>query len=91
MGAAVEVLAAIANPQRLEILCHLVRCGEMSVGSLQDRVQLSQSSLSQHLARLRLIGLVETRRVKQAVYYRVEREDVNRILSVLHELYCVRS
>jgi DNA-binding transcriptional ArsR family regulator len=82
------ILSALSNPQRLHILCHLVREGELSVGALQDRMDLSQSALSQHLARLRLIGLVETRKEKQTVYYRVGRDDVSKILSLLHELYC---
>ena len=82
------VLSALSNPQRLQILCHLVRNGELSVGSLQERMELSQSALSQHLARLRLIGLLETRKEKQAVYYRVARDDVSRILVLLHDLYC---
>ena len=86
--AASSVLSALSNPQRLQILCHLVRNGEMSVGSLQERMELSQSALSQHLARLRLIGLLETRKEKQTVYYRVARDDVNRILNLLHSLYC---
>jgi ArsR family transcriptional regulator, virulence genes transcriptional regulator len=86
--AASGILSALSNPQRLQILCHLVRHGELSVGSLQDRMELSQSALSQHLARLRLIGLLETRKEKQAVFYRVARDDVSRILELLHDLYC---
>ena len=85
---ATTTLSALSNPQRLHILCHLVQCGELSVSALQERLELSQSALSQHLARLRLIGLVETRKEKQAVFYRVARGDVSRILSLLHDLYC---
>jgi ArsR family transcriptional regulator, virulence genes transcriptional regulator len=85
---ATTTLSALSNPQRLNILCQLVQNRELSVGALQERLELSQSALSQHLARLRLIGLVETRKEKQAVYYRVAREDVTRILEVLHDLYC---
>lgn len=86
--AATSTLSALSNPQRLQILCHLVRHSELSVGALQERMSLSQSALSQHLARLRLIGLVETRKEKQAVYYRVGRDDVTQILQLLHDLYC---
>ena len=88
IATATTTLSALSNPQRLHILCHLVQNGELSVGSLQEKMDLSQSALSQHLARLRLIGLVETRKEKQAVYYRVGREDVSRILQLLHDLYC---
>lgn len=83
-----NILSALSNPQRLQILCHLVTHGELSVGELLERMDLSQSALSQHLARLRLIGLVETRKEKQTVYYKVGREDVNEILHMLHRLYC---
>jgi len=88
IATATTTLSALSNPQRLHILCHLVQNGELSVGALQEKMELSQSALSQHLARLRLIGLVETRKEKQAVYYRVGREDVSRILQLLHDLYC---
>lgn len=86
--AASGILSALSNPQRLQILCHLVTNKELAVGALQERMELSQSALSQHLARLRLIGLVETRKEKQAVYYRVGRHDVTQILELLHDLYC---
>jgi len=85
---ATHVLSALSNPQRLHILCHLVKEGEMSVEELLNKMDLSQSALSQHLARLRLIGLVETRKEKQTVHYRVQRDDVNQILFLLHQLYC---
>jgi ArsR family transcriptional regulator, virulence genes transcriptional regulator len=87
---ATEMLSALSNSQRLHILCHLVKDGELSVGALLERVALSQSALSQHLARLRQINLVSTRREKQTVYYRVDREDVAQILALLHDLYCSR-
>jgi len=88
IATATTTLSALSNPQRLHILCHLVKNRELSVGALQEKMDLSQSALSQHLARLRLIGLVETRKEKQAVYYRVGREDVTKLLQLLHDLYC---
>lgn len=88
LAEAVTVLRLLSNAQRLRLLCHLCTEGEMSVGALLSRVDLSPSALSQHLARMRSEGLVETRKERQVVYYRVGREDVTRILQTLHALYC---
>jgi DNA-binding transcriptional ArsR family regulator len=88
LSEAVGVMRLLSSAPRLKILCHLCTEGEMSVGALLERVPLSPSALSQHLGRLRSEGLVETRKERQTVYYRVEREDVARILWTLHGLYC---
>lgn len=69
------LLRTLANPQRLEILCAL-SAGELKVGELQARVPLSQSALSQHLARLRTQEMVATRREAQTVYYRIADAEV---------------
>jgi len=65
---AAPYLAALGNARRLSIMFHLDGC-EMPVGTIAERVGLSQSALSQHLARLRDLGLVETRRDRQMIYY----------------------
>jgi len=88
LATAAEVLSLLSHPQRLEVLCHLSRDGELPVGELVRRVGLSQSATSQHLARLRKLGLLETRKEGQTVYYRIAREDVGQILELLHRLYC---
>ena len=85
---AAGMLRALANQQRLLILCHLSTADEMSVSTLHGRLLLSQSALSQHLARLREEGLVAYRREAQTLFYRVADERALRLLSVLHELYC---
>lgn len=84
---AAELLAAMANPKRLLILCNLL-AHELSVGQLAERVELAQSPLSQHLARLRALKLVATRRDGQAILYRLASDDVARILTTLHGIYC---
>lgn len=66
---AAELLGALANQKRLMIMAHLFT-GELSVNKLASLVELSQSALSQHLAKLRNLGLVETRREGQTIYYR---------------------
>jgi ArsR family transcriptional regulator, virulence genes transcriptional regulator len=82
------VLRMLANEKRLLILCHLAKRGEISVTPLAELVGLSQSALSQHLARLREDGLVATRRESQILYYRIEEPRVGRLLESLYEIYC---
>jgi DNA-binding transcriptional ArsR family regulator len=84
---AVGVLRALANEQRLVILCHLLP-QPLSVGQLNARVPLSQSALSQHLAVLRHAGMVHTKRQSQTVYYSLAPGIVTRLLSVLHAEFC---
>ena len=86
-GRAESFLKAIANRHRLMILCQLHR-GEMSVTSLNQRLDLSQSALSQHLARLRDDDLVQTRRESQTIYYSLANKDVERVIALLWEIYC---
>ncbi len=81
------LLKAMSNERRLMILCHLGQ-GERSVGELERMVKLSQSALSQHLARLRQDGLVTTRRHAQTIYYSLNGEEARRVMHTLHDLYC---
>jgi len=81
------LLKAMSNERRLLILCHLSR-GERSVGELCQLVDISQSALSQHLAKLRADGLVDTRREAQTIYYSLRGEAVQSILDSLYGLYC---
>ena len=64
-----EFLSVLGNSKRLHIMSHLL-ADEMSVGAIAEKVSLSQSALSQHLAKLRSAHLVETRRDRQMVFYR---------------------
>ncbi|AJC47341.1 MULTISPECIES: ArsR/SmtB family transcription factor [Xanthomonas] len=84
---AARLLKALGNEKRLLLLCLLVD-HEQSVGELNARVELSQSALSQHLALLREDGLVQTRREGQTIYYSLVPGPVQRILEVLHGIYC---
>jgi ArsR family transcriptional regulator, virulence genes transcriptional regulator len=86
-GDAVRLLKALGNEHRLMVLCALAE-GEHSVGELNEVVPLSQSALSQHLARLRADGLVSTRREAQAVYYSLGEPLAARIVELLHAHYC---
>lgn len=83
-----RLLRALANEQRLRILCLLVG-SELSVGQINDRLpELSQSALSQHLARLRDEGLVSTRREAQSVWYSLPDGPAQAIIATLHGIYC---
>ena len=84
---AADLLAAMGNGKRMMILCNLAR-GEMQVGVLAEKVDLSQSALSQHLAKLRTRNLVKTRRDAQAIYYSINSEPVLKMLRTLSDIYC---
>lgn len=83
---AAEFLAAIGNGKRLAIVCHLLD-RELSVSEIAERVELSQSALSQHLAKLRSLGLVETRRERQMIYYSCRSPQVRSVLSTLDDIF----
>lgn len=85
---AAALLKALSNESRLLVLCHLAESGELSVGMLARRVGLSQSALSQHLAKLREEGLVATRKEAQTVFYPVCDPKADQLLSLLHDLFC---
>ena len=61
---------------------------EMSVNDLADAVGLSQSALSQHLAKMREDGLLATRREAQTVFYRIADPNAARVLALLKNIYC---
>jgi ArsR family transcriptional regulator, virulence genes transcriptional regulator len=86
-GAAARFLKQMSNPRRLMILCELLQ-GERSVGELETVVGLSQSALSQHLAKLRGAKLVRTRRQSQTVYYSLAEPGIGEVVAVLYDLYC---
>lgn len=86
-GAAAELLRALANERRLLILCQLGE-GELSVGALQERLELSQSALSQHLAVLRDEGVVATRRQSQTIFYRIANPAAVQLIATLAAIYC---
>jgi ArsR family transcriptional regulator len=82
------LLRALGNDRRLLILCKLVESGEATVGALACDIGLSQSALSQHLARMRDEGIVAFRREAQTIWYRIADARVEALLATLHRLYC---
>ena len=85
-GEAAQLLKLLANDHRLVILCRLSD-QELSVSQLGEYVRLSQSALSQHLAKLRAEKLVATRRVAQTIYYRLASDNALRLVNALCDLY----
>ncbi len=87
IGMATRLLKALSNERRLMIMCTLYK-GEKSVGELEHIIGLSQSALSQHLARLRRDGLVGTRRDAQTIYYSMNDKSTEAILCTLYDICC---
>ncbi len=81
------LMKTLGHSGRLMILCNLAE-GERSVGNLAQDLDISQSSLSQHLARMRSEGLVETRRESQTVFYRLNDGEVGSVIESLYRIYC---
>ncbi|MDB5526816.1 MAG: ArsR family transcriptional regulator [Rhizobium sp.] len=86
MEKSAALLNAMANPKRLAIL-GIVAENEMSVGQLANLVDLSQSALSQHLAKLRARKLVSTRRDAQTIYYSSKSGAVRSVLDALDSIF----
>lgn len=81
------ILKQLSNPYRLMILCCLSD-NELTVGDLNQRIDLSQSALSQHLAKLRESNIVTTRRESQTIFYRIANPKIEELLRVLHAKFC---
>lgn len=87
-ASAAALLRAVGNEHRLLVLCLLIAHGEMTVGTLHEHVALSQSALSQHLAKMRDEGLVTFRREAQTLHYRIDDPKVVKLIATLKDIYC---
>lgn len=85
-GDAAKFLTALGNRKRLAIVGHLLD-EEMSVNEIAEQVSLSQSALSQHLAKLRGLNLVQTRRDRQMIYYSCKSEEVRKLYNTLNDIF----
>jgi len=85
---AARTMGQLSHPHRLRVLCLLVEEGELSVAGLLEKIPLSPSALSQHLAKMKEEGLLRSRRAGKSVYYAIDRSDILQILELLHRLYC---
>ena len=84
---ATNFLKALSNENRLLLLCLLAE-RERSVGELEDLLSIRQPNVSQQLARLRLDGLVDTRRDGKTIYYRLASDDVLRMIGTIYDIFC---
>ncbi len=84
---AAEFLKALAHENRLLILC-LLSERERSVTELEQLLALSQPTVSQQLARLRLDGLVEARRDGRVVYYSLADEATRSFIKAVYDKFC---
>lgn len=82
-----KFLKQLANAKRLMVLCVLSE-GELSVSELNEQIPISQSALSQHLAKLRDAGFVSTRRESQTIYYQLSDPRAKVIIQSLYTLFC---
>ena len=82
-----ELMKTLGHKDRLMVLCHL-SSGEKSVGELARLLEIPQSPLSQHLARMRKEQLVSTRRDAQTIYYSIASPEAARVVEVMHEIFC---
>ncbi|PLW67101.1 ArsR/SmtB family transcription factor [Pseudohalioglobus lutimaris] len=84
---ATDLLKLLSHPERLMVLCQL-KTGEHSVGQIARNLNIKQSPLSQHLARMRNEGVVSCRREAQTIYYSLAGHEVEKVVTVLYELFC---
>lgn len=82
-----DLLKALAHENRLLLLCILYE-RERSVSELEAILSLRQPTVSQQLARLRLDGLVTTRRDGKTIYYSIENNDVRQVISIIYQIFC---
>jgi ArsR family transcriptional regulator len=85
------ILRALANERRMLILCKLIEWDEANVTSLAEVIGLSQSALSQHLAKMRDEGIVAFRRDSQTLWYRIADHRIEKLFATLHALFCTNS
>ena len=84
---ATDFMKALAHEGRLMILCHLVS-GEKSVTELENLLSSRQAAVSQQLARLRLEGLVNSRRDGKVIYYSLGDPKATKMIVLLHQMFC---
>lgn len=89
-GEVADLLKTLSHPARLMIVCSLVE-GEYSVGELEEKVDVHQPHLSQHLTVLRSSGIVETRREGKQIFYRLTEDKAARLVASLYTIFCVEN
>jgi len=80
-------LRVIAHPVRLQILCNLLE-RPMNVSELKEHIDISQPVLSQHLAKLRMLNILNCERQGKLVFYRLANPAYSAIISAIRIVYC---
>ena len=80
-------LKGLASPHRLLILCHLAE-GERSVGELIELTDIAQTSMSQHLSKLKEEQIVDFRRDHRTLYYFISHDAAKDVMAVLYDHFC---
>ncbi len=88
-GDVAALLKTLSHQSRLMIVCTLVE-GETSVGELEEKLDIHQPHLSQHLTVLRISGIVETRREGKQIFYRMTEEKAAQLVGALYDIFCVK-
>ena len=89
-GEVADLLKTLSHPARLMIVCSLVE-GEYSVGELEEKIDVHQPHLSQHLTVLRSSGIVETRREGKQIFYRLTEDKAAQLVASLYTIFCVEN
>lgn len=84
---AAQFLKGLASHHRLLILCRLVE-GEKNVTELIEATSMPQTSMSQHLSKLKQEGIVTVRREHRTLYYRIENTAALKIMNILYDEFC---
>lgn len=82
-----KVMKSLSHPVRLKVLCQLIE-GEKTVNELVDFCNISQSAMSQFLARMKAEGMLLSRREGQCIYYRISDSKLVELLRAVKEIYC---
>lgn len=88
-GEVANLLKTLSHQARLMIVCTLVE-GEFSVGEIEEKLDIHQPHLSQHLTVLRSSEIVETRREGKQIFYRLTGEKAAQLVSALYDIFCVK-
>lgn len=85
--AATEMLKGLAHEMRLLAICFIGE-GEKNVQELEAYLGTTQANISQHLAKMRALGILVNRKVGNQVYYRIKDKSTLKLVRVLQEVYC---
>ncbi len=86
-GKVADFLKGLGSPHRLMVLCELAK-GERSVTELMEATGLAQTSMSQHLTKLKKENIVSFRRDHRTLYYSISHEAAQDIMQVLYKHFC---